>query len=412
MSDLGERLAQDDARLTCRNCGSAGTRPFFAIDDIPVHSVLLMHTREQALDYPRGDLLLAHCGACGFLQNALFDPRHNDYSTEYEETQGFSGVFNAFQDRLCTWLADEHGVRDKSVLEIGCGKGEFLVRLCEIGDNRGVGVDPSYRAERTDSPAAERIEFLVDLYSEEYAHLGGDCVVCRHTLEHIAPTEEFLRMVRATLGDRTDTVVFFELPETLRILEEGAFWDVYYEHCSYFTPGSLARLFRSAGFEIDELRLDYDDQYILLVAHPVAAASAAELPLEHDLGAISEGVARFEEEGPAAIRGWRGQVRRLVADGGRVAVWGAGSKAVAFLTTTKLDGEISAVVDINPHKQGRFLPGTGHEVSAPARLVDVRPTHVIVMNPIYCDEIRSDLEALGVEAELLPVGEPPERCAT
>jgi hypothetical protein len=75
-------------------------------------------------------------------------------------------------------------------------------------------------------------------------------------------------MIRRSLDCRPDTVVLFELPDVLRALRECAFWDVYDEHCSYFTPGSLARLFRASGFEVLVVELDYDDQYILVEAVP------------------------------------------------------------------------------------------------------------------------------------------------
>ena len=56
------------------------------------------------------------------------------------------------------------------------------------------------------------------------------------------------------MSEQNPTLVFFEVPDTMRILREGAFWDIYYEHCSYFTPGSLARRFRRTGFDINELK--------------------------------------------------------------------------------------------------------------------------------------------------------------
>ena len=84
-------------------------------------------------------------------------------------------------------------------------------------------------------------------------------------------------------------------------------------------------------------------------------------------------------------------------------MWGAGSKCVAFLKTLNAGDEIACVVDISPYKQGTFVPGTGHEIVAPQVLAEVRPDAIIVMNPVYCEEIARDLAALGVQAELLPV---------
>ncbi|HRK30367.1 MAG TPA: hypothetical protein PLD59_04755, partial [Tepidisphaeraceae bacterium] len=62
-----------------------------------------------------------------------------------------------------------------------------------------------------------------------------------------------------------------------------------------------------------------------------------------------------------------------------------------------------AVVDINPAKQGTYLPGSGHEIVAPAELLEIRPSRVIVMNPIYLDEIRQSLTALGLTPDLVPL---------
>jgi hypothetical protein len=84
-------------------------------------------------------------------------------------------------------------------------------------------------------------------------------------------------------------------------------------------------------------------------------------------------------------------------------LWGALSKAVSFLTTLPLDGCIEYVVDISPHRQGRFMPGTGQAIVAPSFLADYRPDLVIAMNPVYLKEIRRDLEAIGAGCELVAV---------
>ena len=131
-----------DARSRCHACGSHEWSEFYEVGDIPVHSVLLMPTRDAALNYPKGQLRLAYCGDCGFVQNVTFDPDVHEYSPRYEETQGFSPRFNQFARKLAqTWI-DRFGLHDKRILEIGSGKGEFLVLLCEMGPNRGIGIDP------------------------------------------------------------------------------------------------------------------------------------------------------------------------------------------------------------------------------------------------------------------------------
>jgi hypothetical protein len=211
----------------------------------------------------------------------------------------------------------------------------------------------------------------------------------------------FAALIRETVGARTDVTVMFELPDMERVLRERAFWDIYYEHCSYFTPGALARLFRATGFAVTALRKVYDDQYLILEARPAPGPTRGQLAIEDDPAATAGLIESFRQG--VALRKARlvADVEHWVADGRRVAIWGSGSKCVSCLTTLGIGPSIAAVVDINPHRHGRFLAGSGHEIVPPAALEVLRPEVVLVMNPIYLDEIRADLAARGLAPELV-----------
>jgi 2-polyprenyl-3-methyl-5-hydroxy-6-metoxy-1,4-benzoquinol methylase len=377
---------------------------FYSIRKIPVHSCLLMPSRFEAMNYTTGDLSLGYCPTCGFIANTRYDVRRQEYSSRYEETQGFSPCFNSFARSLAQQLIDRYDIHDKDVLEIGCGKGEFLMLMCQLGSNRGVGIDPAYVPGRLDNPMNLPIRFIQDFYSEKYAGLTADVICCRHTLEHIAPTMTFLRQLREAVESRPDTLIFFEVPDTLRVLKEGAFWDIYYEHCSYFTPGSLTKLFRSSGFDILDVSLDYDDQYLLLTAKPgngkmISATDARKLSMD----VFPSQVIDFQTTAVDRIERWQSTIDEIISGGGKVVIWGSGSKGVAFLTTLDCYHEIEFVVDINPYRHGKFIPGTGQCIVCPEFLKTYLPDAVIVMNPIYCDEIQKELDHLKVRAKLLPV---------
>ena len=121
----------------CPNCQDPRLFPFYSVRSVPVHSVLLMPNREYARDFPRGDVALAFCEGCGFVTNTSFDPSVHSYSERYEETQGFSPTFQGFHTRLAQSLIDKYDIRGKRVIEIGCGKGEFLSLMCELGGTPG-----------------------------------------------------------------------------------------------------------------------------------------------------------------------------------------------------------------------------------------------------------------------------------
>ncbi len=387
----------------CRACGAQPVRPFYEVRNVPVQSVLLFPTREEALSMPRGDILLAFCPACGFVGNQLFDPDLIEFSSRYEETQGFSATFTAFHRDLAERIITRFDLHGRTILEIGCGKGEFLTMLCEMGNNTGIGFDPVYDEKRTVSPARDRLTFYKQFYGEQHAGIAADFVACKMTLEHIAAPFAFLRMIRQTLGGRRSTRVFFQVPEVTKIFREEAFWDVYYEHCSYFSPGSLSGVFRRSGFTVHSVWTEYDDQYLMIDAVPGAAPD-----MTTDAGLLDEiraAVEHFSTRVAATNRNWDEYVRAQAALGRRMVLWGAGSKGVGFLTTLQARDAIQYAVDVNPHKHGTFLAGTGQEIIAPAALQEYRPDLVFVMNPIYCDEIGATLRGMGVAAELIPLGE-------
>lgn len=87
----------------------------------------------------------------------------------------------------------------------------------------------------------------------------------------------------------------------------------------------------------------------------------------------------------------------------RVVVWGAGSKAVAFLNALGSDDAVECCVDINPFRQGRYMAGTGHQIVSPSHLKPSPPDAVVVMNPIYVPEIRRETSGLGLRPEILPI---------
>lgn len=389
--------------IFCPGCGEQNVSNFYSVKNAPVHSVLLMSSREQAVNFPTGDIELGFCQSCGFIFNTAFDAALQSYSQDYEETQGFSETFNAFHKQLAQQMIDHHNLRNKSIIEIGCGKGEFLNLLCELGGNQGVGFDPAYVPGRSKIENTN-VQFVQDFYSEKYAGYKADFICCKMTLEHIPNTLEFMQLVRRSIGRNTETTVMFQVPDVRRVLKDFAFWDIYYEHCSYFSAGSLASLFRKAGFDVTWVGNVYDDQYLVIEAKPSRAEKISDpMPEEESLETLAMEVEKFNAKSAAFIKNWRQKITAFHDSGKRVAIWGGGSKGVAFLTTLSIGRQVGSIIDINPHKNDTYLAGSGHKISLPQSLIDYRPDVVIIMNPIYEKEIQQELQTLGLSPSLLPL---------
>lgn len=393
-----------DRQIGCASCGSVDVRRFYRVEQAPVHSVLLMPTKEVAVKFPRRDIQLAICGACGFISNLIFDPSLHSYSPDYEETQGYSATFREFHRNLALSLIEKFDLHGKYIVEIGCGKGEFLALLTELGNNFGTGFDPAFVADRNPIKHRQDVRFIVDFYSETYADVKADFICCKMTLEHIANVSEFVSTVRRSIGSRRDCIVFFQVPDMMRIFRDSAFWDVYYEHCSYFTAGSLRRLFERCGFEVLETATEYEDQYLTITAKPAEEIPSNARASNSEIDVLLQQAQNFSHRCEETISAWRSDLAGCNAEDQKVVIWGSGSKGVAFLTALGSAADrIEYVVDINPHRQGKFMAGTGQEIVAPELLESYRPDVAIAMNAIYRPEIQKELDRMGLAARLLTV---------
>jgi len=258
------------ARAACPVCGNARTIEMVRIAGMPLHANLLWDSRESAVGCPKGDIHLTGCPGCDHVFNPAFDPARMEYTERYENSLFFSPQFQSYAESLAASLVRRHDLRSKDIIEIGCGKGDFLKLICGLGGNRGVGFDRSYEPD-LDPERPPGVTFVRDFYGEQYAHYPADLICCRHVLEHIADPVRFLGELRSAIGNRLGTKVFFEVPNGLYSFHDLGIWDIIYEHFSYFTETSLATLFRNAGFRVLETGLEYDNQFLWIEALPCAA---------------------------------------------------------------------------------------------------------------------------------------------
>lgn len=361
---------------------------------------MLLPSREDAVSYPTADLVLEVCETCGLVTNSAFDSAEHDYSASYLEVQAFSPRFRSYLAELSATLVERHCLRGRAVVEIGCGRGDFLLALCARTRAAGYGVDPSFAEDRLSGPAADLVRVERAFFESRHVPKGVGAILCRHTLEHIHEVSDFLGQVRSGLERAPDAVVVFEVPDAERVFVEAAFWDVFYEHCSYFTPGSLARAFRLAGLRPTRLERVFDEQYLLLTAERSRRGHGEPLPLEEPVEETLVRVRRFSSAIEETRKRWSERLRELNERGERIVIWGAGSKGVGFLTMLALSEEVACAVDVNPAKHGMFMPGTGHEIVPPERLRALRPSLVVVMNPAYQQEIEQELRRLDVHARV------------
>ena len=376
----------------CPNCEAALGPALLTRRGVPVHQNLLCATKAEALAVPRGDLTLRECPACGLVCNASFDAGLLSYEGSYDSDQSSSRAFEQHVEALVERLA-ARGLEGRRVVKVGCGSGYFVRRLCAAGRCQAEGYDPGYRGPDRDLASGAR--FVRGLYDPAQAATPPDLLVCRHVIEHVQQPASFVAGL--TRGLLPEARVCFETPSLEWIVEQSATWDLFYEHCNYFTEAALAQTFRRAGLATHLIARVFGGQYFWVEAGPAASPSPALGPPDPVLPGLAEVCARAEDELRRQLDG--------LAGGGRVAVWGAAAKGATFVNLLDPDRlDIDCLVDISPARQGRYVAGSGHPIVPPAGLADREVTDVIVMNPNYAAEIRSIVEAARLGVRVHTVG--------
>jgi SAM-dependent methyltransferase len=380
----------------CPVCDHLQLKPFLHRSQVPVHQNLVVTSKDAARSVTRGELDLVICKACGFVSNQAFDLSRLSYGEDYDNTQSCSAYFDSYLDGLVYDIVERQGVRNCTIVEVGCGKGHFLKKLVNYpgANNTGFGFDPSYVGQQIDLDG--RLQFRTCHYDHRSTDIAADVVVCRHVIEHMPAPLEILRSVRAAMASSSKARVFFETPCVEWILRHRVIWDFFYEHCSLFTAESLELAFRRTGFAVERVEHNFGGQYLWLEAR--VADVDETLPATGETVGLATAYAADEQKHREA---WLARLR-VLGQNGRVALWGAGAKGATFANLVDPDCNlIDCVVDLNPNKQGRFIPGTGHPIVAPANLAGRGVPSAVLMNPNYRQENLQLLAKAGIELNLI-----------
>ena len=375
----------------CIVCGSQKIIPVIKILEMPIFCNVLLSSKTEAINALKGDLDICFCENCGHIFNKAFNSRILKYTEDYDNTLRYSRKFQTFAEELAYMLIRKYAINRKNVIDIGCGKGDFLNLICTLGNNNGVGFDASYQKERSENNT--NVRFVKEFFNIKYADLPADLVCCRNVLEHIENPGAFLSEIIDIVREH-NPVFYFEVPNALYTIKDLGIWDLIYEHVSYYSKDSLESLFKSCGLEVLNINEGFGGQYLMIegkIGKPRITTDTESINTTKKL------VDKFSDEYYKKKNHWEKFVNNNKEK--KTVIWGAGSKGVTFLNVIN-DKKIEYIVDINPHKQGRFVPGIGTRVVSPGFLKDYKPDIVILMNALYEREVRETLNSLSLISKI------------
>ena len=327
-------------------------------DNFPIFQNRMYDTSLAGRNCPKGHIRLVQDVDTGLVRNIAFDQSLMKYDSSYQNEQGNSPQFHSHLESVAELIQEKMG--KNNLVEVGCGKGTFLELMRAHGCSI-MGYDPAYEGT---NPNIRQKYFSDDL------GISGSGLILRHVLEHIDDPVAFL--FRLASANRNQGCVYIEVPCFDWICDNRAWYDIFYEHVNYFRLSDFHRIFG----KIIYADRAFGGQYLRIIA---------------DLATIRipERIASDPVVFPSQLVH---RLKREVEDAsGPCIVWGGASKGVIFSLLRERSGHpVSRVIDINPAKQGRFLPGTGLKVVSPKQgLKNIsRDTVIYVMNINYLDEIK------------------------
>lgn len=330
----------------------------YKVKGLPVFQNKMFSDCASAQACPTGDIKLVQDMETGLIFNASFDESLLEYNADYQNEQACSGVFKQHLKEVKVMIQKHFA--DKSLIEVGCGKGYFLEYMCQAGYEI-TGIDPAYEG---DNPHIIKAPF------EPSLGLQADAIVMRHVLEHVENPLAFLDAIAKANGGRGK--VYIEVPCFDWICEHRAWFDIFYEHVNYFRLVDFHRMFD----KVYESGHVFGGQYLYVVAD----LATLQPPV------LGQGdIFKFPNDFLSSI-----DRVAAVAQGKRNAIWGGASKGVIFALYMQRAGvDINIVIDVNPAKQEKYIASTGLKVLSPKQGMKLlqEGDEVFVMNSNYLQEI-------------------------
>jgi len=390
----------------CRLCGAALEQVFADLGTMPLANSFL---EPEALERPEPayPLIARLCGRCFLVQVDEVVPAEAIFSD-----------YVYFSSYASSWVEHTRVYAEAMRSRLALGRGSKVV---EVASNDGcllrhfvaagvpvLGVEPAANVAEAAIAAGVPTEVAffgrktaARLLSEGHA---ADLMVANNVLAHVPDLNDFAAGFKVLL--RPSGIATFEFPHLLRLIEEAQFDTIYHEHYSYLSLQTAERLLRSQGLQVfDVERLPtHGGSLRLFVGHSEArrSESAALAALRATEAAAGLGDLRGYAGFQHRIDAIRTAFLRFLEDardrGARVAAYGAAAKGNTLLNYCGIRADadrIGYVVDRNPRKQGRYLPGSRLPVLPPEHLFETRPDYVVVLPWNLADEITRDLRGMA-----------------
>jgi SAM-dependent methyltransferase len=381
----------------CRFCGTKLEHTFVDLGMSPLCESFLPgeHLNQMEAFYP---LHAYVCGNCFLVQlEAYVTPEH--IFSDYAYFSSYSDSWLAHAKKYTDAMVERFGIGEKSfVVELASNDGYLLQYFVEK-DVSVLGIEPAANvaAVAVKKGVPSLVRFFGRETARELAATGkqADLLLGNNVLAQVPDLNDFVAGIKILL--KPNGIVTMEFPHLQRLMEENQFDTIYHEHFSYFSFLTVEKVFAAHGlilFDVEELP-SHGGSLRIYARHAEddsrpASERVGQLRAREEAAGFTrlECYARFAEQVKETKRKLLAFMIGAKQEGKHIAGYGAPGKGNTLLNYCAIRSDfLDYTVDRNPHKQGKFLPGTHIPILPPQRILETRPDYLFILPWNLKDEV-------------------------
>lgn len=394
--------------MKCRHCAADLALPMIDLGKAPPSNAYLT---AEALRHSerRFPLRVLVCERCWLVQTEDFTDAHELFDANYAYFSGVSTSWLAHAERYVAEMVDRFGLHAESrVVEVAANDG-YLLQYVKARGIPCTGVEPT--ASTAAAARAKGIEIVQDFFGRRLAEamagrgLQADLMTANNVLAHVPDINDFAAGFATLL--KPSGVATFEFPHLLQLIAHAQFDTIYHEHFSYLSLTAVRAVFERAGLQVFDVQeipthggsLRVFAQRADATTHAVAPAVDRMLLRETDAGMRTTAYYRGLQPRAERIRDdLLAFLRQAKAEGRTVIAYGAAAKGNTLLNFAGVDADlVRCVVDLNPAKQGKFMPGSRIPIVGRDVLERDRPDYLLVLPWNILSEVRQQNATLATQ---------------
>ncbi len=389
--------------MKCRHCGAIVTLPLINLGSAPPSNAYLTNItlRRPEKWFP---LKVLVCESCWLVQAEAYSRAAELFNDEYAYFSSFSDIWLKHAQEYVSAMVRRFGLTTSHhVIEVASNDGYLLQYVKQLGIPC-LGIEPT--ASTASAARMKGIETIEEFFGVDLANrlaLKGkqaDLMAGNNVLAHVPDINDFASGFARLL--KPDGVATFEFPHLIQLIDHKQFDTIYHEHFSYLSFTTVNRILQSNGllvFDVEELSTHGGSLRVFAQKagtgpYPVSAKVNAMLEKEKSGGihnkAYYEGFQARADEVKNRFLAFLLEANR---QGKTVVGYGAAAKGNTLLNYAGVRPDLMKfVVDRNPAKQGKFMPGSRIPIVDENRLKEFRPDYVVILPWNIKNEVMQQLD--------------------